>query len=180
MTQIKVQVLGLERVTRVLTGDIPRDARDGVSRVVKTLGLQLQRKVVQEKLAGQVLNRRSGRLARSINTKFTTDGDTFTSSTGTNLSYGRFWELGFSGIQQVQAHTRHVKSRDILYGRTSKKQRKAALLANYGSAMGVAFVDAHVRLVNQPPRSFLRSSLADMRPQIVTELQKAVSGLYTG
>jgi hypothetical protein len=59
-----------------------------------------------EKLSGQVLGKRSGRLVRSINTRFTDTEYSSTSSTGTALKYGRFWELGFHGLVQVKAFVR--------------------------------------------------------------------------
>jgi hypothetical protein len=79
--------------------------RELVRQVVQALGIELQRKVKAEKLSGQVLNVRTGRLRRSINEETHDAGDVVESTVGTPVVYGRFWELGFDGVEQVKAHT---------------------------------------------------------------------------
>lgn len=62
---------------------------------VQQLGLELLRKVKEEQLTGQALRVRTGRLRRSVNEQTTVAGETITSTTGTNVDYGRAWEMGF-------------------------------------------------------------------------------------
>ncbi len=151
------QVIGAEAVALRLGLLAPTGARERVSNTVKTLGFMLERKVVLEKLNGQVLKRQTGRLARSINTRFSQDGDTYTSSTGTALVYGRAWELGF-----------HIPARVI-----EPKSKKALFWPGA----------AHpVRRVNQPARDvaarpFLRPALLELAPTIRSMLTKSLEGI---
>jgi len=116
-----------------------------VRQVVQGLGIELQRKVKEEKLSGQVLRVQSGRLRRSVNEQTTESGDVVESTVGTPVVYGRFWELGFDGAEQVKAHTR--------------------------TAHGVVQqVRAHSRTVHQAARPFLQPALAEMKDRIVERL----------
>jgi phage gpG-like protein len=77
---------------------------------------------------------------------------------GTNVSYGRAFELGFEGAVPVREFLRtQVKAwgKDI----TPKK----------------VTVHAHTRKVKIPQRSFLVSALKDMQPEIVQELGQGVT-----
>lgn len=179
---IVAKIVGLENVQLRLTKRIPLAARDRVAKVVRSLGLQLQRNVVGRKLAGQVLNRRTGTLARSINTRFEeTSPDTFTSSTGTALAYGRFWELGFSGIQLVRAHVRRVKSRDVhrreaTHDLLDRHNNRIGRGKRVQAATGIGFVREHARLVNQRARPFLKPALAEIVSDARSQLLAAIVG----
>lgn len=152
------QVLGAERVAARLSNAGPR-VRERVRTEVQRLGLELLRKVKAEKLTGQVLNVRTGRLRRSINQRIMDAGGEITTSVGTNVSYGRFWELGFQGAQQVRQHLRTVTQ---AFGRPISPVE--------------ASVGAHTRNVNQAPRPFLQSSLDEMRAEVRQRLLVAVQG----
>lgn len=155
---ISGQVLGAERVAARLSNAGPR-VRERVRTEVQRLGLELLRKVKAEKLTGQVLNVRTGRLRRSINQRIMDAGGEITTSVGTNVSYGRFWELGFQGAQQVRQHLRTVTQ---AFGRPISPVE--------------ASVGAHTRNVNQAPRPFLQSSLDEMRAEVRQRLLVAVQG----
>lgn len=145
------KVIGAERVVQKFSGLVPAALRKNVSEEVRALGLTLERRVKLDKLEGQVLHRRSGRLVRSVNTQFSEPTpDTFTSSTGTRLVYGRAWELGFHGTVNVRGFERRTK----------------------GGA--VAFVRSHTRRANMTARPFLRPTLDEMRPLIRERIQAAV------
>lgn len=144
MIDVTVEVLGAEEVELRLAG-LPDAVRELVRQRVQALGLELLRRVKEEKLTGQVLNVRTGRLRRSINEDTTTQGDRVQSVVGTNVSYARFWEKGFRGTEQVRAHMRQGHP-----------------------------VAAHSRRVDVRPRSFLMSSLNDMRGRIVEQLTKGL------
>jgi phage gpG-like protein len=133
-------------------------ARDGVRKTVVRLTLELLRKVKAEKLSGQVLNVRTGRLRRSITQRVAEQGNTITGVVGTNVEYARAHELGFKGPVSVKAHLRQIKE---AWG----KPLKAKLTVP---------VRAHTRQAEFPARSFLRSALADMEPKIRDELRETL------
>jgi hypothetical protein len=115
--------------------------------------------VVLGKLHGPVLNQRSGALAGSIQRKVEQSGAAvfgYVYSSG-DVKYAAFWEFGFKGNENVRAHTRQAS---MVFGRSV-----APFTQN---------VSEHSRKVDQPARSFLRSSLADMSEQIKTDLIAAV------
>ena len=90
--------------------------------------------VKEEKLSGQVLNRRSGRLSRSIKQRVEEMQDgSVRGLIGTNVDYGIIHEFGFHGAVNVRAHSRMQRGRMVN-------------------------VRAHDRMVNMRERSFLRST----------------------
>lgn len=130
-----------------------------VTRAIWRLTLRLQRKVKEEKLSGQVLHVRTGTLRRSINAQVFDKGSSIYGVVGTNVKYAPPHEFGFSGSQQVKAHLRMMKT---AWGHPVRNPRKI-------------MVNAHQRQVNLPERSFLRSALAEMGPEIKLELEGAVN-----
>lgn len=119
--------------------------RERVRAQVQVLGLVLLSNIKKDKLSGGVLNVRTGRLRRSVNEETTDAGDVIESTVGTNVVYGRFWELGFDGIEQVKAHTRTLR------GVTQQ-------------------VRTYSRAVHQAARPFLQPALAEMRDQVIASL----------
>lgn len=170
MIEVKAKVIGVAEVVQRFTA-----AAAGVHKrivgTVQALGLELLSRVKNEKLTGQVLHVQSGRLRRSTNEQTTDTGDRVTSSVGTNVSYGRFWELGFVGVQQVRAAT--VKAHRRLVARSGKKRRK-------GVAVAAFMRKAHSRRVNQPARPFLRPALAEMRGRVLEQLSRVASEVARG
>jgi phage gpG-like protein len=152
------QVLGAERVTARFLNAAPK-VRARVSTEVMRLGLELLRKVKSEKLTGQALNVRTGRLRRSINHRLLESADTIQSRVGTNVSYGRRHELGFKGAEQVKQHLRKIKQ---AFGRPI--------------APTVVTVGAFTRTANTPARPFLQPSLAEMKDEIRRRLLVAATG----
>lgn len=124
---------------------------------VQRLALQLLRHVKEDKLSGQVLRVRSGRLRRSANQRVEVAGAKVTGIVGTNVEYGRMHEYGFQGTETVRAHLRRIKQ---AWGRPIAEREVS--------------VRSFSRKVNYPAKSFLRSALADMRPQIEAEMKKAL------
>jgi phage gpG-like protein len=157
--EIIAQVVGAETLIASL-----KETAAGYSKrvpaTVRALGLQLLANVKENYLTGQSLNVRTGRLRRSINEKFTENGTTFTSSVGTNVSYGRFWELGFHGIEEVKAHTRMMT---MAWGRAVKEPREIS-------------VGAHQRELDQKARPFLQPALAAMKDEIRARLVGSIEG----
>lgn len=136
---------------------------DGIrSRVTESIGrliLKLQRKVMQEKLSGQVLKVRTGTLRRSIDQRLVTDNGAVTGVVSTNVKYGKKHEYGSTETVTVKEHVRLVRQ---AWG----KQLKHPVWAT---------VKAHAMKQNIKERSFLRSALDDMKPEILAELDRAVA-----
>lgn len=153
---LNMKVVGAVEVQRRLR-TAPAELGRRIGAKVQMLGLSLERRVKLTKLAGQVLHRRSGRLVRSINTRFTQAGDRYESSTGTSLSYGRAWELGF------QLPARVIRAR----------LKKA--LSWPGASHPVTSVTQPAR--REKARPFLRPALQEMKPLIRAELSNALRGL---
>lgn len=153
---INAQVLGAERVAAHLLGAGPK-VRVKVRAQVNRLGLELLTKVKAQKLTGQVLNVRSGRLRRSITMRMDDQGDMFQARVGTNVAYGRYWEKGFQGVQQVREHLRKVTQ---AWGRPITPT--------------TATVHTHSRNVDVKARPFLTPSLDEMRAEIRTRLLSAI------
>ncbi len=135
--------------------------REITSHVQKSIGrltLKLLTKVKVDKLSGQVLNVRTGRLRRSITHRVTAEQELVTGIVGTNVEYARAHELGFNGDVSVKVHLRQIKKawgRDI----TPKTVE----------------IRSHSRHVNLPAKSFLGSALADMAPEILATLRESVN-----
>jgi len=100
-------------------------------------------------LTGKALNVQTGHLRRSVATRVNISGDKVTGSIGTNVSYGRFWELGYSGPMNVRAHSRTIRQ---AFGRAISPRAVS--------------VRAHTRQVDQKPRPFLRPAIEDKLEQV--------------
>jgi len=125
---------------------------------VTTLALKLERHVKVDKLNGQVLNRISGALARSIHSKVeqiatAVSGIVFSSG---DVKYARIHEYGGTTSPHII------------------EPKKASVLA-FAGAGGMIFA----KRVNHPgskipERSFLRSSLHDMSTEISLGMKQAI------
>ena len=162
------KVVGVEEVTAHLRGS-PNKARQLLTVVIRRLGIQLQNKVRFQFLSGQSLKVKTGRLRNSINEKLITRGDTILSQVGTAVPYGRFWEKGFSGTENVRAYVRRQKSRNVRASLEGKRKKTIA--------QGIAFVRAHPRHVTVAARPFLRPALQEMRPTIRETITEALRQL---
>lgn len=138
---------------------LPEAVQRDVARTVDQLGLRLIHNVITQKLSGQVLKRRTGRLAASIarggadtRSRFEQTATSATSIAGTNVSYGKTWEYGAHvpayTVFPVKAKALHffVKGKEIF-----------AMRAN---------IPAH----DIKARPFLAPALQEMKPLIIAEL----------
>jgi phage gpG-like protein len=128
--------------------------RDELQTCIKTLTMDLVKKVKEEKLSGQVLNRKTGRLSRSITPEFEFSANSAYGIVGTNVAYGRAWELGFT--REVGAGARGGP-------RAMLEREKARYFAKHppGNKTYAA-------------RPFLKSALDEMRDQIQEQIKDAV------
>jgi phage gpG-like protein len=144
-------VVGDREVVAKLT-KYPEGLRKELRAAIERAGMRVQRHAKESKLSGQVLNVRTGRLRRSINLRVTEDPAMIQATVGTNVAYAKVHEFGFSGAVTVREHLRR-----------SKATFRASL------------VRAHSRRFSMPQRSFLRSALSDLKAEIKTVLDAAVT-----
>lgn len=138
---------------------MPGGLQQNLVKTITRLCIKLQVHVKQDKLSGQVLNVRSGRLRRSITYHVATLGaSTAQGTVGTNLPYAPPFEKGFQGTEEVREHLRMMTK---AWGKPVKDPHKIT-------------VRAHTRKVNIAPKSFLGSALKDMTPEILEQIDLAV------
>ncbi|OVE46693.1 hypothetical protein [Chromobacterium violaceum] len=156
---IRHEIVGDKQTIEFLRQVHPQVQRN-VETTIGRLTLKLLAKVKAEKLSGQVLKVRTGRLRRSINRRIAGAGTTSIAGfVGTNVEYGRRHELGFHGTETVREHLRLVKQ---AWG----KPLRFPVFAR---------VQAHSRQVDYPARSFLRSALRDMDGEVTAALKQATN-----
>lgn len=137
---------------------VMRDAASaGVARAIAKLGLDLQNSVQQDRLSGQVLQVRSGLLKQSIALQIDQSGSTIGATVYSDLDYAAAQEYGFTGTVNVRASLREIKQ---AFG--------------HPIAAKSISVGAHSRRMDLPQRSFLRSALDDMAPDIAANIEDAV------
>ena len=120
------------------------------------LVMKLARKIKEEKLTGQVLKNRTGTLRRSISPRVAAMGMIIEGTVGTNIEYASIHEFG----GKTAAH-------DIF------PKRGRALAFNWkGKDMVLKHV--HHPGSQMPERSFMRTALNEMTPEILVEFDKAI------
>ena len=159
------QIVGSELVQAKLA-QISATQRKRVAATVHRLGL-MTLKAAKGYLSGprpENLGTVSGRGRRSVNEKFTEDGDTFSSSVGTNVPYLAYWEKGFD--------------RKVGFGARGGPKKA---LTQFGEQR--AIIRSYTKFGNSPgmtkhfdARPFLQPALADMKDQLRASLARAVSG----
>ena len=119
------------------------------------LAIKLTAHVKADKLSGQVLRNRTGRLRRSVNYRIDGRNTPQTqAAVGTNVVYARPHEYG--GPVTVKEHLRMMTQ---AWGRPVKDPHPVT-------------VKSHT--VNYPLRSFLRSALKDMEDEIISGLRNSI------
>jgi phage gpG-like protein len=136
---------------------MPTQVVAAIETKMQSITINLQRMVITEKLHGQVLKQRSGKLARSIQQESHTEGETVI---GTVFSSG---DVKYARIHEYGGKT---PPHDIV------PDKAGALAFMMGGKMVFARVVHHPGSV-MPERSFLRSSLAEQAEEITTGLKEA-------
>lgn len=154
---LSIHVVGAERVIAALEGFPPR-LMEIVKTEVNRLSIALLRYVKEKKLSGDPLRNRTGTLRRKVNQRLESSAAAVTGAVGVRLSYAAVHEYGFNGPVKVREHLRQVKQ---AWGRP--------LLRPVWAHVG-----AHTRQMRMPERSYLRSALRELGPQIQEGLQSAV------
>jgi phage gpG-like protein len=145
--------LGGDRAVAARLDALPAKAHQGLARAIAQLGFVLRRRVQQEKLSGQVLQVRPGRLRASIDTPIEKKGNEVSATVGAAVKYARFHEFGVPHSWLVQA------------------RRAKALRFKIGGRVLFLQNLAHPGL---PERSFLRAVLAERTSEIAPKLEAAL------
>jgi phage gpG-like protein len=141
---------------------IPDAVNWGLARAITKLGIDLQNKVQQDELSGQVLTIRSGALKSSIELRIDQGASGITASIFSDSDYARAHEFGFSGTVDVRASLRNIKE---AFGRPISEK--------------TINVRAYRRRMNLPERSFLRSAMEEMAPEIRDEVEATLREAVT-
>ena len=152
---ITVDEIGVTEVIARLDGMSPAVAA-ALETKVRAYTQKLAGHIQQDKLQGQVLNHRSGALSRSITPEMMEASEALVAGrvfSAGDVKYAAFWEFGFQGDETVREHTR-----TMVFGRT----------------VDPFIVPEFTRHVDQAPRSFMRTGLADMAAEIERGLMRTV------
>jgi phage gpG-like protein len=147
-----------DRAVQARLNVMPDKVRARLEQAVYILAEKLKSHIVQDKLLGQVLNRRTGRLGQSIQQKVDSSA---TAITGTVYSAG---DVKYAAIHEFGGH---IPARVI-----EAKNGKALAFTMGGKQVFAKRVNWPG--ATMPERSFMRSSLADMKDEIVQRMTSAV------
>jgi phage gpG-like protein len=140
---IDITLIGGEAVAVTLEA-IPGRLHGELEQGIGRLALRAQA-LVRDKLSGEVLKVRSGRLRASIAEQMAGGGGSVGAILSSAVPYGAVHEYGFSGTQNVRESLRTVRQ---AFGKPISPVQ--------------AVVRAHSRQVDFPERSFLRAALAEL------------------
>lgn len=131
---------------------------------IKVLSLKLEKHIKTNKLNGQVLNRITGALARSIHstvdrTRNAVMGKVFSSG---DVKYARIHEYG--GTIQHPGGTAYIID--------PKKRGLAMFISNKAATPDMKRTQPHP--IKMPERSYMRTGLRDMSTEISTGMKKSV------
>lgn len=155
---IGLEITGSEQVIDKLGAVVGR-VRIAARSSLDAWALELAGYIKDEKLSGQVLNRRSGLLSGSIAVKSASESGTTISAGaggGAGVPYAKIHEYG--GL--IPAHIVVVKN-------------AKALAFSVGGVMRFA-KSVQIPDVNMPERSYMRSSLREQAPDGIAQLRAAV------
>lgn len=162
---INVTITGASQLIGRVKG-LPRAIEQALALKVKMLALKLEALVKTGKLNGQVLNRITGALARSIHNDVVQKGA---------VVVGRVFSSGdvkYAGIHEYGGTINHPGG--TAYIMNPKKAQTMMFVSNKNATGGMPRTKPHQ--INIPERSFLRSSLNQMSQEISLGMKKAVVG----
>lgn len=160
------QLLGVEKVLSVM-----EQAGSNVHQVlrseVRSLAIMLSGYVKTDKLSGEVLHVRTGRLRRSITFRVDEQGSLISGVVGTNVEYAAAHEFGMDEHKSVTVRE---------YQRTQHSKAISDWRRKHKMAVGMVTVHSFTRNqhIHLPERSFLRSALAELGPDIRADLESAI------
>jgi phage gpG-like protein len=145
---ISLQQVGAEQVVIFLKGT-PEKLQGGMQRAFARIAIRLQQYIVQQKLSGQVLHHKSGKLASSVIQRVeTTEGRiaAIVQAGGLAVSYAGVHEYG--GTFQIPEH--------LSVSRSGKQ------------------FTVHAHSATYPERSYMRTSLDENTDMFLEEVSKAI------
>lgn len=176
MIKITTEVVGAATVPVRIAAITPQVAK-AIKGAVESATIELQAKIraylnAPRGESRDRLSRRTGRLGRSIAIRISESDNEISGMAGTNVVYGRFWELGFDGPVWVKAHYRVKKSHDVRqrlfdFGTGKSKRTKVAT--------GITPVKGHVRKLEIKPRPFIKPSLAMISSSLQKKMREQVA-----
>lgn len=132
-------------------GVISQNVSDELLKTISEIVRELQAYVIREKLSGQLLQRRSGRLIRGIKRRVFTGKKGVFGIVMPTAPHSLAHEFGMKRTQPVKAGFRTLRS---------------GLKAN---------VRAHSRKIDYPKRAYMRPSFKELRDSIQERLEEAVA-----
>lgn len=144
---------------------MPAKLRDALTRKMHVITQEVRNYIVTDKLSGQVLNKRSGNLQRSITAEVTS---TDTSVTGRVFSAG---DVKYAAIHEFGGTIEHPGGTAYFIG----KDGKAVFVSNAIAFAYGSWARTKAHAIKMPKRSFMISSLTDKKDSIRDQLQAAVN-----
>ncbi len=157
---IGLNIVGTEQVLEKL-GTVTAKVRIAAKSSLDAWATELAGYIKAEKLSGQVLNRRSGKLSRSVYPYKPADTGTAISGgarAGLDVPYAKLHEYGLQRNIVVSAHFR---MQTMAWGKPMATPREV-------------LVNQHSSYINAPERSYMRSSLREQAPDGIAQLRAAV------
>lgn len=162
MTRITGHVEGDDRVIQHLS-EFPPTAKENLKKNIYKMALILQRHIVTDKLSGQVLNRKTGTLARSIQTKMEVGSDYVYGIVGSRVNESN--RLVYAAIHEFGGT---IPAHDVV-------AKGGALKFELKNGVTMFRRRVHIPDVKMPERSYVRSSMNDLRDEILLSMKSAVA-----
>lgn len=148
---------------------MPERLRDALRKAIFDDLIKLQRHIVTQKLAGQVLKRRTGTLAASVTPgPILEDANAIVGTIGPNTPYARILEYG--GTLKHPGGTAYLVDKDGTHFVSN----------DTASRLGLNLPRTRAHDIPIPAHSYMRTGLADMRQTILDDLQRAATRALGG
>jgi hypothetical protein len=167
---MQVRLTGVDGAVKKLS-EIPKSMHKRLIDALNRSGADMVRHLAGRKLDGEVLNRRTGTLARSITSVIDDQVNKITLTVGSNVKYLRYWERGVKGDFAVRTHQR---TRSGEWKRWRKAKRKGI-----ETDLSMVTVREHIVRINQAPRPVLQPTLDLYQGTIASRLEAATMGVKT-
>jgi phage gpG-like protein len=158
---IKAILVGDDKLKSWIASRYPA-IQDRLGKSMARIVIALSRKIKEEKLTGQVLKNRTGTLRRSISHDVDIRPPAVVGSVGTNVVYAHIHEFG----GRTSPHVIMPKKGRALAFQWHGEQKFFKKVNHPGSVF--------------PERSFMRSALREMEPEIREEFKKALLEVIGG
>ena len=155
---INIVVVGQEQVTAHIAR-LDDDVRSRLTSALQDIGVSFIEYVKSNKLSGSPLTSRTGNLANSLRSEVVSTDDGISLTASANTPYAAIQEYGGT----TSPHIIEPKNKSVLRFMMNGKAVFASRVNHPGSKI--------------PSRSYMRSSLTEMEPQIVSRLQAAIDGI---